>query len=478
MGKAIHIFCLEQDRQISDLIADVYNSIPCQIDRQTDFDADTLHALEGKEFNLVVVDNHYLSYPIASLETLVRDNAGMQWVVVDEDQNLRGYHHYQNLKLISKNEISSKLPPILAEIYQEIHDSSLNNSVLSGIHSAIIDTLDIFIAIVRKSGEFIYLNKAGSERLGLADEAGMEIRFQDIVSDGLTVWEYLIRHCLHDRQPLQHYKILLRDRFNQTSSIDLNIRRIQADDEYLLLQETPRPTLQGPDTGHAASNILNQFAQSIANELLNPINVISGRLQLLKGTLSNHRDRDAFKSIADMQKQVDRMNGTISKLVTFATLKEDVVPQKIQAGEILKNISFEPSITRWLEKDPHRLQVEVKGEIPVLMGLPSHFDLLLKLLIEAGLEFVGSEGGIRAEVCRVESDEHRMQVKFSFLLTYSNPIFGEEHTLCKFMQNKQTIEGTIIDHILHTYKGLARCGTKNTEKEFVEILFPVYDINP
>lgn len=81
---------------------------------------------------------------------------------------------------------------------------------------------------------------------------------------------------------------------------------------------------------------LTNLANALAHEIRNPINILYGRMQLLKNEIN---DKNYLKSFSIINRQVDRISDIIKLLVKFNTNRDDTIPESFHLIEFLKNFT-------------------------------------------------------------------------------------------------------------------------------------------
>lgn len=77
---------------------------------------------------------------------------------------------------------------------------------------------------------------------------------------------------------------------------------------------------------------LANLANALAHEIRNPINILYGRMQLLKNEID---DPNYLKTFATINRQVDRISDIIKLLVKFNTNRDDTIPESFHLIEFI-----------------------------------------------------------------------------------------------------------------------------------------------
>jgi len=356
-------------------------------------------------------------------------------------------------------------------------EPELRNQI--GLPSDLLDQLDHFIALVDDSSQILYLNKKAREIFILGYPEYKSYLMNDYLVDGAKVWKFFKDHCYIPSQKVNNYPIKFINSLNEEVKMGISCQLLEGNNSVYLLQSADEIKSDNYYEKNFEFKLLDKFAESIANELLNPANIISGRLQLLHHQLNEENQQN--KTLLTLEKQINRINETVSKLLTFSRLKLDSVPQKIHVNEILQRILLDPSIIRHLEKDETHMEFKLGNNMKLLQGIISHYDLLFKTVLDLAFYCLGLRGKIVVETAVEEKLQNKNWVKVIFTLNYSVSVFGSKTTLYSYLHNEpgsnnfQSIEKAMIMSIVSTYNGTYKINQVNNSSEILTFLFPVQE---
>ena len=472
-SQELKILCLSSSARLPALIKSVYGAIPHKLIVVQTFEK--LYLQQQKQrFDLFVLDIEKREALGKHIQKIRLANPAIHIIIIEENYDrMEQFVHIPGLFFISRGEMLSKLPLILGEAYSVVKKNIFNSLDYFSLLKSGFDSLRIFVVIISGSGQIIFMNKAARDLLHVEESDYANFVFQEIVSEGEATWKYLKEQCLNEKKTVERYKIDFKNGQNEVFSKSMVIEPIILEKSYLLLQECG---VQGRDELICAEReyeLLNNFADSVANELLNPVNVFSGRLQMLAAS-EPAKDEYAQKNIAVLRKQVERINELMDKLLTFARLKQNAIPQKINFNELLKRVLLTPSLQPWLNNEHFSIEFDLDANAPVISGLLAQFDLLMKLILDLGFNCLGSEGKICIQT--TVKDEW-LSVKME--LFYERAVFGDEATLESYLGRKgqgkhySSIESTIIRQLLHQYNSKYTILQEEQNKERLELLIPV-----
>ena len=319
------------------------------------------------------------------------------------------------------------------------------------------------------------MNQEAEKIFQLQNQEFGEIQIIDYMIDGAKVWNYITTQSAANYS--QKFQVIFTDGMGNEYEKDISVYKLSTTEDFFMLESAEFSTLSLTRNAEKDSAVLNKFADSIANELINPVNNISGRIQLLQSDLGTNAKYK--KSLDTLENQVDRINETMSKLLTFARLKQDTIPQKIDLNDLFLKMLMDPSMNRLLERNVTGFDYQLGKDLPLLSGLISHFSLLLKTALEICFECLGNKGRILVETKQLNDYLKQDWILINFNIDYADSLIYKKGCLqdhfkhSNFESNNVSIESTIIDHVIQHYQGLCQIDTETQNREIVKLLFPL-----
>ena len=166
----------------------------------------------------------------------------------------------------------------------------------------------------------------------------------------------------------------------------------------------------------------------------------------------------------------------MSKLLTFARLKQDTIPQKVDLNDLLRKMLMDPTMIRLKDRSEIILDFKLDDNLPNLSGLISHFNVLLKISLEICFECLGKKGRILVETNDYLNKDWilvSLSLDYADSLVYQKGCLQEYFKHSNFEVNNISIESTIIDHIIQHYQGLTQIDATNQNREIVMLFFPL-----
>ncbi len=471
------IICIDKTEQAVKIIRAVFNSVPYELTLITSL-SEIISEPSRYRFNLLVINRTVCDCSLNDIKKVQISFPDPSFIIIDREyKNIENWTYLNSIKFVTINEIESKLPIFLGDFYSKDQSNFESSFTFFELLKNSLYNVRNIILITDLDSNIIFMNREAEKMLQIQDQELNEMQLMDYMIDGTKVWNYITNNYLDWQENNHKYTITFVDSLGNEYEKEIAIHKVLANDEYIMIESADWRAPGVKKNEDKESAILNKFADSIANELMNPVNNISGRIQLLQSDLGTNLKYK--KSLDSLENQVNRINETMSKLLTFARLKQDTIPQKIDLNDLLHKILMDPSMIRLTEQSEIDLDYHLSDDLPSLSGLISHFDLLLKISLEICFECLGKKGRILVETKQLNDYLNKNWILVNLSLDYANSLIYQKGCLQEYFKhgnfetNNISIESTIIDHIIHHYQGLCQIDTETQNKEIVMLLFPL-----
>lgn len=466
----LKIICVEQGTKISKIIRSIYGSLHYLLETVTP-DVDIHSVLKRRLANVLVIDASAAAYSSAELRQISQTNPKLFIILISVDKSiLRDIADCTHTRLIAPDELVTKFPLLLSEIYSDFSRSLFNGLSYGKLLKESLNKITGLVLIVNVRGEILFLNQEGESLFGLEDGIYQRTNIMELLVEGHKSWKYMVEKDLKGQKDARTFLLKFIDTRDETVLKTVLMQRIVLEKPYFLLQEKNSAVSEEQNSTDQAYPMLEKFAESIANELLNPVNVVSGRLQLIRQ--ANGKEDSEDRNLDAINRQVRRIDEIISKLLTFARLREDFVPQQVQIKDVLQSLRMDPSISRLIERSANSLTFDFQEPAPQITGQAAHFDLLFKMLLEISFDCLGSAGEIE-----VHTDIAKQLLRVSFVLHYPQAFYNDELSLISFFgeteesTRRKSIETTIVNQILRQYRGTFKLIRIDEQTEKLELFF-------
>ncbi|MBI2202332.1 MAG: HAMP domain-containing protein [Candidatus Rokubacteria bacterium] len=160
-----------------------------------------------------------------------------------------------------------------------------------------------------------------------------------------------------------------------------------------LVEESERALELERQVRHAQTlAVAGRLATALAHEVGTPLNIISGRAEVLLQTLpGDDRRRDELSIIVD---QIDRIAGIIRSLLD--TVRPDVPKiQRVDIGPVVDRLL--PLLRHAARRQHVTLDADVPATLPPVLADPNQLQQLLINLVVNAVEAVSDHGAVRVE---------------------------------------------------------------------------------
>ncbi len=326
-----------------------------------------------------------------------------------------------------------------------------------------------------------YCNSTAEEFLKTSFDELFNQNLQHYIIDGYKVLNH-VYHQLMIGKPVGGYRVTLR--VNSQQKLDVNLSAdflhengTQTAGLIITLENT---TFQNELFNQLLrkeklASIAN-LANALAHEIRNPINILSGRIQLLKKDFTDRRYQKSFEII---QRQIDRISYIVTQLLKFNVNWDDTIPEIFSITEFLENfirkrqeqyanvrfkMDFQPAV-REVRIEANKYQFEDAFHY-LFLGFQNMTRTPISLTITAHVSKAFSpKPRVRLEF--VPEGKHNLAKTFEpFRLLTQSATSGS------------SLESAIVHTIFSNYGGTLRIDVDKQQTSTLVIEFPVYDRKP
>ncbi|MBN1406713.1 MAG: hypothetical protein JW956_02930 [Calditrichaceae bacterium] len=389
------IICIDKTDQTVKIIRAVFNSVPYEM-KLIKYTSEILSELSDYPFNLLVINKTVCDCSMDDIKKIQISFADPSIIIIDNQlEDMETWTELANVKFLTIEEIESKLPVFLGDFYSKDQTNFDSSFTFIQLLKNTLYIIKNFILISDLNSYVIFMNKEAEKLLQIQAQKINDIQLTDYIVDGDKVWNYIANNNAEGQQNNHKYDVTFKDSFGNEYEKEITVHKLLVHQEYIMIESIDSNGLNLIKNKGNESAVLNKFADTIANELMNPVNNISGRIQLLQTDLAGN---DKYKkSLDSLENQVNRINETMSKLLTFARLKTDTIPQRIDVNDLLNKMLIDPNLIHLKERSDIELSFNLNEDLPALSGLISHFNVLLKISLEICFECLGKKGRILVE---------------------------------------------------------------------------------
>ncbi len=344
--------------------------------------------LSNQAFDLMIIDNNRSYFHPDDLKNVQLISPQLHTILILKNlEQLAQWNSFKNLNIIEQAALPERLPMVLSHFYSEFSNRKVSNLAYWKLIKEALFENNLFTAITDTQADIVFLNRAAQEILKIRLEEDTPLNFANFLKEGKKVWGYIVSKLTTSETAVFNMQLELVDGNFNEFSFPVSVRAVKNGQTYYLIHGSCLANVVNAPT-LTSETVLNAFADSLANELLNPLNVIWGRLQLFQA--SSHLSQQDKHHLNMVERQIQRINEVVARLVSFTSIKRDLVPQKIFLNEILKRLLFQPS---W-QQQAKRLHTALAKNLPPIYGQVAHIELLFNMIIDLILNLTPAKSQI------------------------------------------------------------------------------------
>jgi len=219
----------------------------------------------------------------------------------------------------------------------------------------LLHSLSDAIFIINSEFEIEACNQPASDLLQIDESLLIHQNLQLFIEDGLNILNQVFQQ-LSQGYRMDELRVTIYPNAGKPQKVSLHIRLIRGTSPDLhkliviLRDTTIHQQLLEQIERLTKLQTLKQFSGAIAHEIINPINILSGRLQLLKKEFGTGKSQKTFDII---EKQIERIAEVTNELNKFAVLKDNGILEKFSLIAFLERLVAD-------FKKEGKLEVELK----------------------------------------------------------------------------------------------------------------------
>ncbi len=474
LKQTFNILVVGRDQNLIHLLKGVLGSVDYAL-HTTVAGPEIINTISEKPFHLVILDQTGGRLEEETVKTLFHSFPELQYIIISQDfDSFEQWPEFKKISFVKKSQMNSRLPLLLSNAYTTFNESHTSNLESINLMRTALEESPVFTAIVDVDGNILFLNRSARDILKIGSEESDGLKFFDFLKDGEKVWQFLImRWNEQTGQPIG-IDLHLTDKYFNEFPFPVLIRPVKNNELYFIIQGK---TLTEPElTWNSADpqTLLKAFSESLANDLLNPLNVIWGRLQLFQSN-DQLKDND-LHNIQLIEKQLSRINDVISKLVAVTSLKRDLVPHRVFLNDVFKNLILQPTLKNLLDNQNSTIDVQLEP-LPPIYGQTAQIELLFSTLIDLIFQLSGTNSKITITNRSLNAKRKNDELILDFILEDTTHVpdqlllksclqFGESD------KKKFALETTIVRYLLDEYQ--IKHHLKETDSSLIlSLVFPL-----
>ncbi len=317
-----------------------------------------------------------------------------------------------------------------------------------------------------------YCNASAEKFLSTAQQELLNQPLQNYIIDGYKVLHHLYHQLMLDKK-VGGYPVTLRT--PQAQKVEVNL---SADFLYGRNGRTEGLIIAMENTAYQ-NELLNQLfrkqqlltisnlASAIAHEIRNPINILSGRIQLLHNELQGKQYQKTF---AILQRQVERISDIVNQLSKFNMNREDTVPEALPLVEFLEKL-----ISQFT-----RLTIEFTATVDARNALVDANRYRLEEVFVSIFQKIATAmdkgDPVSIEVLTSKTFSRRPRIRIVFTMPKQEhllKLLEPFKLLSPAEEARSSLEAAILHTIINNYGGSFQVLTEATEHTQFVIDFPI-----
>ncbi len=185
-----------------------------------------------------------------------------------------------------------------------------------------------------------YSNRAAAELLYLSEDFPNKSLLENYIEDGYKILSHIYQQLVQGKS-VAGYRVTIKTSLNKTFDAHLTADFLYGKNEHIegLIINLSNPLIHNEVLNRILRKekltTIVRLANVLNHEIRNPINILFGRLQLLKDEIKN---REFDKSFPSIQRQIDRILYITDLLSKFNFIREDTIPEKCAISEIFQEV--------------------------------------------------------------------------------------------------------------------------------------------
>lgn len=186
------------------------------------------------------------------------------------------------------------------------------------------------VVVIDENSSILYCNNAFESLIEQPSEVLFDQHLYDFLEDGYKILHHL-RQQLKSQPSVDGYMVTIRTDDGDdgiAANMNASVLPVDSDNNTLILVKLEHYSISQErfmlSVRKEKLSTIQYLSNALAHEIQNPMNILSGRVQLLE---QQYSDPGAAKSISIINQQLERISGIIGQLRKFNVNKSDTVPE-------------------------------------------------------------------------------------------------------------------------------------------------------
>lgn len=286
-----------------------------------------------------------------------------------------------NIAFVAVTYLAGRLNDQVTVVGTKLQEAQSDIVVLQNLNELIINNVTSGIMVISRTGFVQFFNRAAS---GILEADGFQqTKVGDVVPELNWPWKTLLED---ESMPYERREIRIERTGGVIKLLEVVAARFKDQDGklrgFLLLfdDRTEQKLMEESFRQREKLAAVGQLAAGIAHEIRNPLASISGSIQLMLATPSNHNEEDV-KLMRIVDKEIDRLNNLISDFLNYVkpeTRSETPVNLNNVIREVVESLKFNPKL-----RQDVRQSISLRAQCDVIGNRDKLKQAILNLVINA-----------------------------------------------------------------------------------------------
>ncbi len=414
---------------------------------------------ENDEIYTIVITGH------ATIESAI--------TALNEGVNTYLVKPFSNEQLKTSLQQAEKTLSLRAEnlaLFQEIqHNRQFYENLLNSTSEAIL--------VVDLDYQIHYYNEAAKRIIHIENGQAENQGLHEYIEDGYKVLSHIYQQLVLGK-PVAGYRVSITPKDKKSFDAHLSADFLHDKNDKIegLIINLTNPLIHDEVFNRMLrkeklSTIVN-LANILSHEIRNPINILSGRLQLLA---TEKEDQNFTNSIHTIERQIDRVLNITELLNKFNLRREDSIPELCNVTKIFQEILKEKE--KQIESKKIQLKVSLANPQYFIEGNESQFLDAFRYLFDAIIELVPikKQCEIIGKISKhyPQSLWYDLQFKIPHTKINTEQLFNPYQSIDMEMNGLVSLGMTIMYIIFNNYGAKIESFNQNEDRTLIRIQFPL-----
>jgi len=336
------------------------------------------------------------------------------------------------------------------------------------------------IIVIDPDYQIRYRNRAARILLSLEETNSNTQYLHEYLEDGYKILSHIHQQLIQGKK-VAGYRVSIKDTTNKAFDAHLSADFLydKNDEVEGLIINLTNPVIYDD----ALNRILRKeklativhLANTLSHEIRNPINILSGRLQLLESEMENTENKKSFESI---QRQINRILHITELLAKFNLSREDSVPEKCNIIEIFKKVYNEK--TNQFKDKNFQIESVLQGSEFWIEGNHVQFSDAFGYLLDTVTELTPQGEKLEISGKEISTYAHSSWYEFQVIIPgikmNTTQLFEPYQSIDMEMNGFLGLGMAIMHTIFHNYGAKIESFIQNKEQTLIRIRFPVLEV--